>query len=154
MAIDVAAAPRIQHRPSTRLQQGIRKPKIQTDGTICWCMLGASTVEEPTTVAEAFGDEKLVSDMNNEYGALMRNKTWRLVPPPKGKNIIGCKWVYKVKKRADDTIDRYKGMTCCEGLQAGVWTRLRGHVQSYSQSCYNSAHLVHCYVQGVVIAST
>jgi histone deacetylase 1/2 len=84
-------------------------------------MLGESATEEPTTVAEAFGNEKWVSSMDNEYGALMRNKTWRLVPPPKGKNIIGCKWVYKVKKKADGTIDGYKSTTCCEGLQAVVW---------------------------------
>lgn len=36
--------------------------------------------------------------MNSEHQALMRNKTRRLVPRPKGKNIIGCKWVYKIKE--------------------------------------------------------
>jgi histone deacetylase 1/2 len=65
-----------------------------------------NTLPLPTIVAETFGDEKWVSAINNEYGALIRNKTWRLVPPPKGKNIIGRKWVYKVKKKADGTIDR------------------------------------------------
>jgi hypothetical protein len=47
--------------------------------------------------------------MNSEYQALMNNKTWRLVPsPPKGTNVIGCKWVYKIKHKSDGTIDRYK----------------------------------------------
>ena len=38
----------------------------------------------------------------------MRNKTWHLVPNRKGKNIIDCKWVYRIKKKADGSIDRYK----------------------------------------------
>jgi histone deacetylase 1/2 len=80
-------------------------------------MLGESVAEEPTTVVEAFGDEKWVSAMNNEYDALMHNKTWRLVPPPKGKNIIGCKWVYKVKKKSDGTIDRYKAPLVAKGYK-------------------------------------
>jgi histone deacetylase 1/2 len=31
-----------------------------------------------------------------------------LVPAHRGTNIIDCKWVYKVKQRADGTVDRYK----------------------------------------------
>jgi hypothetical protein len=91
--------------------------KIPTNGTVRWCMLGESVAEEPTTVVEAFGDEKWVSAMNNEYDALMHNKTWHLVPPPKGKNIIGCKWVYKVKKKSDVTIDRYKAPLVAKGYK-------------------------------------
>lgn len=34
--------------------------------------------------------------------------TWHLVPSPKGKNIIDCKWVYKIEKKADGIIDIYK----------------------------------------------
>jgi hypothetical protein len=47
---------------------------------------------EPTTVEEALGDQWWVQAMNKEYDALMRNKTWHLVPRPQGKNIIGSKW--------------------------------------------------------------
>jgi hypothetical protein len=39
---------------------------------------------------------------------LMNNKTWHLVPYEQGKNIIDCKWVYKIKKKTDGSIDRYK----------------------------------------------
>jgi hypothetical protein len=34
-----------------------------------------------------------------EYIALIKNKTWHLVPPQKGKNIIYYKWVYKIKRK-------------------------------------------------------
>lgn len=36
---------------------------------------------------------------------------------PKGKNIIGCKWVYKVKRKADGTIDRYKARLVAKGYK-------------------------------------
>jgi histone deacetylase 1/2 len=35
----------------------------------------------------------------------------------KGKNIIGCKWVYKVKRRADGKIDRYKARLVAKGYK-------------------------------------
>ena len=42
-------------RPTTRLHQGISKPKIYTDGTVRWCMTTATT-ERPAVVHEAFLD--------------------------------------------------------------------------------------------------
>jgi hypothetical protein len=55
--------------------------------------------------------------MDVEHQALVQNKTWHLVPPPKGKNIIGFKWVYKVKWKADGTIDRYKACLVAKGYK-------------------------------------
>ena len=95
-------------RPTTRLQHGISKPKVRTDGTVRWCQLAPTSSDEPSSIAEAQGDPKWVAAMNLEHQALLRNKTWHLVPPPKSKNIVGCKWVYKVKRKADGTVDRYK----------------------------------------------
>lgn len=48
---------------------------------------------------------------------MLKNKTWHLVPPPIGKNVIDCKWVYKVKKKADGTIDMYKAFLVAKGLR-------------------------------------
>ena len=66
---------------------------------------------------EALGDRNWVAAMDSEHQALSRNKTWHLVPPPKGKNVIGCKWVYKIKRRADGTIDRYKARLVAKGFK-------------------------------------
>jgi hypothetical protein len=55
--------------------------------------------------------------MNCEHQALMRNKTWRLVPTPNGKNVISCKWVYKIKRRSDGTIDRHKARLVAKGFK-------------------------------------
>ena len=52
--------------------------------------------------------------------ALENMNTWRLVPLPEGKKVVGCKWVFSIKYSADGSIDRYK-------------TRLvaKGYTQSY-----------------------
>lgn len=80
-------------------------------------MLGVSPAEEPSSVEEAFQDSRWIEAMDAEHKALLNNKTWRLVPAPKGKNIIGCKWVCKVKKKADGTIDRYKARLVAKGYK-------------------------------------
>jgi hypothetical protein len=46
--------------------------------------------------------------MDDEFRALQQNNTWRLVDPPPGRHIVGCKWVFKVKQKADGSVDRYK----------------------------------------------
>src|SRR5437763_12247188 len=55
--------------------------------------------------------------MDEEYGALMKNHTWRLVPPRKGNNIIDCRWIYKIKHKADGSIDRYKARLVAKGFK-------------------------------------
>ena len=40
--------------------------------------------------------------------SLANNKTWDLVELPKSRKMVGCKWVYKLKKGADDTVPKYK----------------------------------------------
>jgi hypothetical protein len=55
--------------------------------------------------------------MDVEYSALMKNKTWHLVPPRRGTNIIDCKWVYKIKGRADGSLDRYKARLVAKGFK-------------------------------------
>lgn len=60
--------------------------------------------------------------MNVELLALAENHTWDVVDLPHGKHPIGCRWVYKIKYKADGSIERYKarlvakGYTQMEGL--------------------------------------
>jgi hypothetical protein len=55
--------------------------------------------------------------MQAEFDALIKNKTWRLVPPSKGKNIIDCKWVFKIKRKSDGSIERYKARLVAKGFK-------------------------------------
>lgn len=54
--------------------------------------------------------------MNVEMEALEKNKTWELVRLPVGKKVVGCKWVYIVKYRADESIERHKLQLVSEGF--------------------------------------
>lgn len=40
--------------------------------------------------------------------ALKKNNTWELVPPQARQNVVGSKWVFCLKEKADGTIERYK----------------------------------------------
>jgi hypothetical protein len=101
-----SAAPAEPAHLRTRVQHGIRKPKVYTDGTVRYRLLTSSG--EPNNLDEALGDSRWKLAMDQEYNALLRNDTWHLVPRKQGANIIDCKWVYKIKKRADGSIDRHK----------------------------------------------
>ena len=101
----------------THLQHGIHKPKSYTDGPVRWGMLAVPTAGELTSIDEALRDQKWIIAMDSEHSALLQNKIWHLVPPPKGKNINDCKWVYKTKRKADNTIDRYKARLVAKGYK-------------------------------------
>jgi hypothetical protein len=55
--------------------------------------------------------------MKEKISALMKNGTWHLVPGSQASNIIDCKWVYKVKRKADGTIDRHKARLVAKGFK-------------------------------------
>jgi len=56
--------------------------------------------EEPQTMEEVLNGEDAKEweiTMQEEYDSLLVNKTWSLVPLPKGRKPISCKWVFKIK---------------------------------------------------------
>jgi hypothetical protein len=55
--------------------------------------------------------------MDAEYDALQRNHMWHLVPQKQGANVIDCKWVYKVKRKAYNSVDRYKARLVAKGFK-------------------------------------
>ncbi|KAL6344248.1 hypothetical protein AAG906_035473 [Vitis piasezkii] len=59
---------------------------------------------------------RMAQAMHLEFEALMSNKTWVLVPPPPNQNIIGCRWVYKLKYKPDGTVERYKARLVAKGF--------------------------------------
>jgi histone deacetylase 1/2 len=99
----------------TRLQQGIRQPKQYTDGTVRYGFL--ATTGEPCSLSEALDHPQWRQAMNEEYDALIKNKTWHLVPHTSQKNIIDCKWVYRIKRCSDGSIDRYKARLVAKGFK-------------------------------------
>lgn len=110
-----SAGGELYQRPKTRLQSGIRKEKHYTDGTVKYSFL--TSIGEPQNLSEALEDNNWKQAMDAEYDALMKNKTWHLVPPQKGCNIIDCKWVYKIKQKQDGSLDRYKARLVAKGFK-------------------------------------
>lgn len=53
--------------------------------------------------------------MQEEISALEKNGTWDLVMLPQGKQVVGCKWVFKVKYLADGSVERYKARLVAKG---------------------------------------
>jgi histone deacetylase 1/2 len=60
--------------------------------------------------------------MESEITALHANDTWSLVPHDPSMNVVGCRWVYKIKGRADGTVERYKARLVTRGFsqQEGI----------------------------------
>ena len=79
----------------------------------------AVRIEEPTTIDNALNGEyskewKAAADL--EYGALMENQTWSLVEPPKECNVVGCKWVFRVKYDGNGNVKCFKGRLVAQGF--------------------------------------
>ncbi|MFS7908934.1 putative RNA-directed DNA polymerase [Helianthus anomalus] len=70
---------------------------------------------EPTCVSQAFKDPLWRKAMDDEYNALLHNHTWELVPPS-SHQPIGCKWVFRVKRKTDGSIDKYKARLLAKGF--------------------------------------
>nr|XP_048332905.1 uncharacterized protein LOC112492252 [Ziziphus jujuba var. spinosa] len=53
--------------------------------------------------------------MEEELLALHQNHTWSLVPRSQHINIVGSKWVYRIKYKEDGSIDHYKARLVAKG---------------------------------------
>jgi transposase InsO family protein len=89
-------------------------------------------LHDPLIIAaaqEASDDPKSVSEarsrsdwtlwkgaMDKEIDTLENAGTWSTVPRPAHKNIIGSKWVYRLKRKADGSIDKYKARLVARGF--------------------------------------
>ena len=60
--------------------------------------------------------------MQMEYDALISNGTWTLCLRPQHHNVICNMWVFEIKRRANDTIERFKArlVTICFDQQSGI----------------------------------
>ena len=120
-AVASAAAPpeaqaqqRNTHQMQTRAKNKVFKPAKKFSFVVNNKTL-LSNENEPTTVIQALKDELWRGSMSEEFDSQLRNHTWSLVPRKKSYNVVGCRWVYRIKRKADGTIDRRKSRLVGKG---------------------------------------
>jgi len=77
---------------------------------------------EPLVFNDANRYEAWYSAMREEIQALRANRTWTLVSFHPSINVVGSRWVYKIKRRSDGSIERYKARLVVRGFtqQEGI----------------------------------
>jgi hypothetical protein len=69
----------------------------------------------PKDWRDAVQDPKWKAAMMEEMKALEKNGTWKLVELPRGKQPVGCKWIFTVKQNPDGKVERYKARLVAKG---------------------------------------
>jgi hypothetical protein len=67
--------------------------------------------QEPLTYEQAInGPDSLrwINAMKQEIETIIKNRTWLEQKPPRDAHILKGKWVYKIKRNADRSINKYK----------------------------------------------
>ncbi|KAB2624186.1 hypothetical protein D8674_015846 [Pyrus ussuriensis x Pyrus communis] len=103
------------HSMQTRAKNGISKKKAYLSVVQDDCSLAMSQIE-PATYKSALKSHLWLFAMEEELQALKTQNTWSLVPLPQNKNLVGCKWVFKIKKHSDGSISRYKARLIAKGF--------------------------------------
>lgn len=55
-------------------------------------------------------------DIDDEYNALIKNKTWDLVPQPLDVNVIRSLCIFIHKEKSDGSFERHKAQLVGDGL--------------------------------------
>ncbi|PKA46730.1 Retrovirus-related Pol polyprotein from transposon TNT 1-94 [Apostasia shenzhenica] len=70
---------------------------------------------KPSCYEEACEIKEWEKSMKEEIDSIEKNGTWELVDLPFGKDVIGVKWIYKIKLNANDNIYRFKSRLVAKG---------------------------------------
>ena len=82
------------------------------------CCVAKDLAEEPKTLKSALNSahsEVWIKAAEREFQSLTKMKTWQLVPRESRMNVVGNKWVFKVKRNSD-TISRFKARLVTQGF--------------------------------------
>ena len=79
-------------------------------------LMSKCIVTEPSSFEEAVQEPTWIDAMVEEYDSIVRNSAWEIVPRPVGKLVVGSRWIYKVKKAADGSVEKYKAIFFSQGF--------------------------------------
>lgn len=117
------------HPMVTRSKNGISKPKAMLAKTISKAAFGSTKVVKPDYTLTEPPSFKVVVQypqwcqaMDEVFAAFQRQGTWSLMPHSSAQDVVGCKWVFKLKHNNDGSISRYKARLIAKGFhqQFGV----------------------------------
>ena len=115
------------HSMQTRSKSGILKKKAYSASVVSTSTVtvpsvtvspesAASTEIEPSSYKIAMRFPVWVQAMYEEIEALRAQGTWTLESLPCHKNLVGCKWIFKIKRHANGSIARYKARLVSQGF--------------------------------------
>ena len=94
-----------------------QKPEKFDAGANNVALVVAAALGEPRKIEEAWSCAEAPhwrEASDSEYNSLLQKGTWEIVPLPKARKVVGCKWIFKVKRKADGSIDKYKARLVCQ----------------------------------------
>jgi hypothetical protein len=75
--------------------------------------------EEPRSLTEAYTSpdaEYWREAVRSEMDSIISNGTWEITDLPAGCKPVGCKWIFRRKRRPDGTIEKYKARLVAKGF--------------------------------------
>jgi len=94
-------------------EQALTAWELDKEDAVFMLLTGNAEAEglEPSMIDEAktWPDwPKWEDAINAELKSLDNADTWNMVKRPKDTNVVGCKWVFKIKKNTAGKINKYK----------------------------------------------
>ena len=129
LMVPVAAPPTAStHSMTTRSKNQVHKPKPLPDGFTRYPLPPANIVslvsaeEEPTSFTQVVKSKMWRDAMATDFNALIQNGIWTLVSLSPFMNIVGSIWVFRIKRKAYGSVERYKARLVAKGFhqQLGV----------------------------------
>ncbi|KAH9696496.1 retrovirus-related pol polyprotein from transposon RE1 [Citrus sinensis] len=96
--------------PTNSTRAGIVKPNPKYANVV------TNDAVEPNGFVQANKESRWRQAMGDEFNALQRAGAWVLVPLHPSYNVLLNKWVYRIKRKADGSIERYKARLVANGF--------------------------------------
>lgn len=58
------------------------------------------------TYQQALKDPNWHGGMSEEFGSLQRHRTWDITPHPEDQKVVGCHWIFRLKRLSIGVIHR------------------------------------------------
>ena len=102
------------HPITTQSKNDVRKPKslladfVSKPPPKAYFTDSAMLETKPTCFTQASKHSQWRAAMTTKFNALIKNGTWSVVDCKSSMNLVGYKWVFKIKRKPNGSIERYK----------------------------------------------